>query len=111
MRCLEVLAPLVTLHSSYTGRVRFGFPLRGSSGGGPHLERTALNQLGMPARDLVPRLRPGEVLGLTWDAVDIDGDEPELYVGEQFQHVNRGRDRDAEARSLCPVPASRRRGS
>jgi integrase len=36
---------------------------------------------------LVLGLRRGEVLGLTWDAVDLVGDEPELYVGEQLQRV------------------------
>jgi integrase len=34
---------------------------------------------------LVLGLRTGEVLGLAWDQVDLD--EAELYVGEQFQQV------------------------
>jgi integrase len=36
---------------------------------------------------LVLGLRKGEVLGLTWEEVDLDGDEPELLVREQLQRV------------------------
>jgi len=36
---------------------------------------------------LVLGLRRGEVLGLAWQQLDLDGDEPELYVGEQLQRV------------------------
>ncbi len=38
---------------------------------------------------LVLGLRKGEVLGLGWDEVQLGGDEPELYIGEQLQRVGR----------------------
>jgi integrase len=38
---------------------------------------------------LVLGLRKGEVLGLGWDEVQLDGDDPELYIGEQLQRVGR----------------------
>ena len=37
------------------------------------------------AGDLGPGLRKGEVLGLTWELVDLDA--AELYIGEQLQRV------------------------
>jgi integrase len=38
---------------------------------------------------LVLGLRKGEVLGLAWDEVQLDGDDPELYVDGQLQRVGR----------------------
>jgi integrase len=39
---------------------------------------------------LVLGLRRGEVLGLAWEQVDLEADEPELYIEEQLQRVGGG---------------------
>jgi integrase len=53
---------------------------------------------------LVLGLRKGELLGLTWELVDLDGGE--LYVGEQVQRVGRQllRSRTKTDSSEAPLP-------
>ena len=54
---------------------------------------------------LVLGLRKGELLGLTWELVDLDGGE--LYVGEQVQRVGRQllRSRTKTDSSEAPLPS------
>jgi Phage integrase, N-terminal SAM-like domain len=64
---------------------------------------------------LVLGLRKGELLGLTWELVDLDS--PELYVGGQLQRVGRQLLRretktgDQRPRCRCPICASPRSSS